>query len=78
MLHIQVDSNLTTVSISLLCFQQILWRTTTRAGYRQKSSLSLRRIVEIRKGQQTAQFDKFPYEQVEDKSFSLLFESESE
>ena len=63
-------------------FQQILWKKVSRSGYqsgfRQKSSLSLRRIVEVRRGQQTPQFDKFPYEEVEDLSFSLLFESESE
>ena len=34
--------------------------------------------MEVRRGQQTPRFDKFPYEQVEGQSFSLLFEVESE
>ncbi len=42
-----------------------------------KNSLSLRKVVEIRKGQETVRFDKFPYDQVADKSFSLLYESEN-
>ena len=66
------------IIIIIIAIQQILWRISTGTGYSQKRSLSLRRVVEVRTGQQTPQFDKFPYEQVEDQSFSLLYESESE
>ena len=55
-----------------------MWKNITSSRFPQNNSLSLRKVVEIRLGQRTNKFDKFPYEQVEDKSFSLLFESESE
>ena len=37
-------------------------------------AVSFHRIVEIREGQQ---FDKFPFEKVDGRSFSLMFEEES-
>ena len=37
-------------------------------------SVSLHRVLEIRKGQLTEKFDRFPYDEVEDQSFSLIFE----
>ena len=39
-------------------------------------SVSLHKIVEVREGQNTEKFDKFPFEQVEHQSFSLIFEEE--
>ena len=41
-------------------------------------AVSFHRIVEIREGQQTDQFDRFPYEEVDGQSFSLMFDDESE
>ena len=38
--------------------------------------VSLHKVVEVREGQKTKQFDKFPFEQVSDQSFSLIFEEE--
>ena len=32
--------------------------------------------MEVREGQKTEKFDKFPFEQVEKQSFSLIFEQE--
>lgn len=55
-----------------------MWKNTTSTRFSLKQSLSLRRVVEIRQGQETVKFEKFPYDQVVDKSFSLLYESESE
>ena len=40
-------------------------------------AVSFHRIVEIREGQLTEEFDRFPYEEVEGQSFSLMFEEES-
>ena len=36
--------------------------------------VSLSKVLEVRKGQLTERFDQFPYEEVEDQSFSLIFE----
>ena len=36
--------------------------------------MSLHRILEIREGQQTAKFDKYPYDEVWYQSFSIVFE----
>ena len=33
-------------------------------------------MVEVREGQQTDMFDKFPYEQVKEQSFSLMYMKE--
>ena len=30
-------------------------------------------MMEVREGQQTEKFDKFPYEQVKEQSFSLIY-----
>ena len=38
------------------------------------SAVSLHRILEIREGQLTAKFDKFPYDEVWYQSFSIVFE----
>lgn len=38
--------------------------------------MSLHRVVEVREGQKTEMFDKFPYEQVENQSFSLVYPHE--
>jgi hypothetical protein len=38
--------------------------------------VSLHKVVEVREGQKTRQFDKFPFEQVSGQSFSLIFEEE--
>ena len=38
--------------------------------------MSLHKVVEVREGQKTKQFDKFPFEEVSDQSFSLIFEEE--
>ena len=35
--------------------------------------VSLHKVVEVREGQRSTMFDKFPYEQVEKQSFSLLY-----
>lgn len=40
------------------------------------SLVSLDKIVEVRCGQQTKNFIKFPYTEVESQSFSLIFEKE--
>ena len=40
-------------------------------------TVSLHRIAEVREGQETEKFHKFPYEEVESQSFSLLFDDES-
>ena len=39
-------------------------------------SVSLHKVVEVREGQKTKKFDKFPFEEVEEQSFSLIFEQE--
>ena len=38
--------------------------------------MSLHKVVEVREGQRSAMFDKFPYEQVEKQSFSLVYQQE--
>ena len=38
--------------------------------------MSLHKVVEVREGQNTEMFDKFPYEQVEKQSFSLVYQQE--
>lgn len=38
--------------------------------------VSLHKVVEVREGQNTEMFDKFPYEPVEKKSFSLMYQHE--
>ena len=38
--------------------------------------VSLHKVVEVREGQRTEQFDKFPFDQVSGQSFSLIFEEE--
>ena len=35
--------------------------------------VSLHKVVEVREGQRSTMFDKFPYEQVENQSFSLVY-----
>ena len=37
------------------------------------TTVSLHKVVEVREGQRSTKFDKFPYEQVEKQSFSLLY-----
>ena len=39
-------------------------------------AVSLHRVVEVREGQNTEMFDKFPYELVEKQSFSLIYQQE--
>ena len=39
--------------------------------------VGLNKVLEVRKGQLTEKFDQFPYEEVEDQSFSLIFEQVS-
>ena len=39
--------------------------------------MQLHKIVEVREGQLTDSFEKFPYEEVKDQSLSLIFEEES-
>ena len=39
-------------------------------------SVCLDRVVEVRCGQQTKNFVKFPYTEVESQSFSLMFEKQ--
>ena len=39
-------------------------------------TVSLHKVVEVREGQKTAMFDKFPYEQVDKQSFSLIYQQE--
>jgi len=56
---------------------QILWRRAASSQFSYSNSLSFHRIVEIREGQQTDQFDRFPYEEVDGQSFSLMFDDES-
>ena len=36
-------------------------------------AVSLHNVVEVREGQRSTRFDKFPYEQVEKQSFSLVY-----
>ena len=36
--------------------------------------MSLHKVLEIREGQLTRKFDQFPYEEVEEQSFSLIME----
>ncbi len=36
--------------------------------------MNLQRVLEIREGQETVKFEKFPYEEVTEQSFSLIFE----
>ena len=40
--------------------------------------MKLHKIVEVREGQWTDSFNKFPYDEVQDQSLSLIFEEESE
>jgi hypothetical protein len=41
--------------------------------YRALTIVSLHKVVEVREGQNSTMFDKFPYEQVEKQSFSLVY-----
>ncbi|XP_064406324.1 1-phosphatidylinositol 4,5-bisphosphate phosphodiesterase delta-1-like [Halichondria panicea] len=56
---------------------QILWRRNDASAFRQKSSLKLHKVVEVREGQLTDSFNKFPYDEVEKQSLSLIFEQET-
>ena len=38
--------------------------------------MSFHKVVEVREGQKSEMFDKFPYEQVEKQSFSLVYQQE--
>lgn len=40
------------------------------------SLVCLDRVIEVRCGQQTKNFVKFPYNEVEEQSFSLMFEKQ--
>jgi len=53
----------------------IMWRRA-RKGYSYKSTLELKKVVEVRCGQQTRNFNQFPYLEVEKQSFSLMFPRE--
>ncbi|XP_032221029.2 1-phosphatidylinositol 4,5-bisphosphate phosphodiesterase zeta-1 isoform X2 [Nematostella vectensis] len=55
----------------------IMWKKRGKIhGFNFRNSLSLDRVVEVRCGQQTRNFVKFPYTEVEHQSFSLIFEKE--
>lgn len=41
-------------------------------------TVKLHKVVEVREGQWTDSFNKFPYDEVKDQSLSLIFEEESE
>ena len=56
---------------------QIMWRRPGRSllkTYSWKSSLFIGDIVEVRFGQQTKNFEEFPYAEVEKQSLSLIVE----
>lgn len=59
---------------------QILWRRTGKRSvmrsFSWNCSLFIGDIVEIRSGQQTRNFNQYPYLEVENQSFSLIFEKE--
>ncbi len=42
------------------------------------NTVKLHKVVEVREGQLTESFNKFPYDEVEKQSLSLIFEQESE
>jgi hypothetical protein len=61
----------------------VVWKHHERDFFKRKSAttrhklrsyLSLSKVLEVRKGQLTEKFDQFPYEEVEEQSFSLIFE----
>ena len=56
----------------------IYWtlKTLVRHYFVYFRSVSLHKVVEVREGQQTDMFDKFPYEQVKEQSFSLMYMKE--
>ena len=39
-------------------------------------TVRLHKVLEVREGQLTDSFDKFPYDEVKSQSFSLIFEEE--
>ncbi|XP_078346086.1 1-phosphatidylinositol 4,5-bisphosphate phosphodiesterase zeta-1-like [Oculina patagonica] len=55
----------------------IMWKKRGRAhSFTFTNTLCLDRVVEVRCGQQTKNFVKFPYTEVESQSFSLMFEKQ--
>lgn len=53
----------------------IMWKKRGRAfSFNFSNTLCMARVVEVRCGQQTKNFVKFPYTEVESQSFSLIFE----
>lgn len=41
-------------------------------------AVSLHKVVEIREGQRTETFDRFPFERAKNRSFSLIYQKEGE
>lgn len=55
----------------------IMWKKRGRThSFNFTNTLCLARVVEVRCGQQTKNFVKFPYSEVESQSFSLIFEKQ--
>lgn len=56
-------------------YVHIMWKKSlTSGGYRYNCSLSFQDVTEVRCGQQTRNFNLFPYIEVENQSFSLMFQ----
>eukprot|EP00111_Clytia_hemisphaerica_P009358 TCONS_00027468-protein len=57
----------------------VMWKKTRQSSsYRWKSCLNIQDISEVRCGQQTRNFNLFPYVEVDKQSFSLIFERDRE
>ncbi|XP_031557725.1 1-phosphatidylinositol 4,5-bisphosphate phosphodiesterase zeta-1-like [Actinia tenebrosa] len=54
----------------------IMWKKRSKHSFSFRNTLALNKVVEVRCGQQTKNFNKFPYTEVENQSFSLIFEKE--
>ncbi|KAL5474054.1 hypothetical protein EMCRGX_G028627 [Ephydatia muelleri] len=55
----------------------IMWKQSGLSDFHMSNTLPLHLVWEIREGQRTKWFDHFPYEEVKDQSFSLIFEEEN-
>jgi hypothetical protein len=54
----------------------LVWKSPTERHYHLDKCITLDQIYEVRQGQQTEAFKKFPYEETFSRSFSVIYEEQ--
>ncbi|XP_065893737.1 1-phosphatidylinositol 4,5-bisphosphate phosphodiesterase delta-1-like isoform X2 [Dysidea avara] len=57
-------------------YLQVMWRETQDSKFTSSRTITTDSIVEIRDKQRTDGFDRYPFEEIEDQSFSVIVEGE--